>query len=217
MPVSIILADEQPMLRRGLRSVLEADPQFSIIAEASDGLETIRLAERFEPNVVVLDLRLRSLNGLDALSIIKQRSPRTQAVVFSALSGEESILQALRNGALAYVLKQGEIGNVLEAVQRASCGRRYLGPEISERALEAYQEKALAGRPDPHSSLSAREREVLQLSAEGQKCPAIAGRLSISPRTAEVHRRNAMRKLGLKTDAELICYAIRRGMITLEE
>jgi DNA-binding NarL/FixJ family response regulator len=214
LSVSIVLADNHPIVRQGLRSVLEAEQEFAIIGEAGDGLETVRLVERVQPNVLVLGLLMPGLSGLDVLPIVRQRSPETRVVVFSMYTNEDFVLQALRNGAIAYVLKSSDPLRVLEAVSRAAAGERYLCPAISERAFEAYHAKAAAVPSDPHDLLTPRERQVLQLAAEGQPRAEIAARLSISPRTAEMHRANAMRKLALKSQSDLIRYALRRGMLS---
>jgi DNA-binding NarL/FixJ family response regulator len=214
MSISIVLADDHPVVRQGLRTSLEAESDFAIKGEAGDGLETVRLVERLQPDVLVLDLLMPGLSGLDVLPIVRQRSPRTRVVVFSMYANEDFVLQALRNGASAYVLKGCDPAQVAEAVRLAAAGRRYFSPAISERAFDAYHEKAESSPPDPHDLLTPRERQALQLAAEGHSSAEIASRLSISPRTAEMHRGNAMRKLGLKTQADLIRYAIRRGMIS---
>jgi DNA-binding NarL/FixJ family response regulator len=213
MSINIILADDHPLVRQGLRALLEAEPEFKVVAETGDGLEAVRLVERLEPDVLVLDLMMPGLSGLDVLSIVRQRSPQTRCVVLSMFSGEDFMLQAMKNGALAYVLKGCDPAFAVEAVRRAAAGRRYLSPGISEHAFNAFQEKAAAAPPDPHDLLTPRERQALQLAAEGRSNAEIAERLSISPRTAEMHRSNALRKLGLKSQTELVRYAIRRRMI----
>jgi DNA-binding NarL/FixJ family response regulator len=216
MSVSIVLADDHPLVLRGLRSALETEPEFDVVAETADGLDAVRVVERLQPDVLVLDLMMPGLSGLDVLPIIKQRSPRTRAVILSMYSSEHFVLQALRNGALAYVLKGCDPSFVLEAIRRAAAGQRYLSPAVSCLAFEAYGEKAGSAPPDPHDLLTPRERQALQLAAEGHSNAEIAARLSISPRTAEMHRSHALRKLGLRSQAELIRYAIRRGMIPPE-
>jgi DNA-binding NarL/FixJ family response regulator len=216
LSISVVVADDYPVVRQGLRGVLEADAEVAIVAESGDGLETVRLVERLQPDVLVLDLMLPSLSGLDVLPIVRQRAPRTRTVVFSMYSSEDFVLQALRNGAVGYVLKGCDPAQVLEAVRRAVAGRRYLSPGLSERAFDAYSEKAEASPADPHDLLTPRERQALQLAAEGHSNAKIAARLSISPRTAEMHRANALRKLGLKTVADLVRYALRRGMLPPE-
>lgn len=212
MSVTIVLADDHPLVRKGLKAVLEAEADFRVVAEAGDGLEALRLVEKLEPDVLVIDLMLPGLSGLDVLSIACQRSPRTRAVVLSMYNDEEFVFQALKNGAIGYVLKGAAPADAVEAIRRAAAGRRFLSAELSDRALDAYCEKAQAA-PDPHDLLTPRERQALQLAAEGCTNAAIATRLSISPRTAEMHRASAQHKLGLKSQAELIRYAIRRGMI----
>jgi DNA-binding NarL/FixJ family response regulator len=216
MSISIALADDHPVVRAGLRRVLEAEPEFRIAAETGDGLETVRQVERLRPDVLVLDLMMPGLAGLDVLPIVRQRSPRTRVVVFSMYANEEFVRQALRGGAAAYVLKGDDPAHAVEAVRRAAAGQHYLSPALSGGSFDAYQERASAC-PDPHDLLTPRERQALQLAAEGHSGAGIAARLSISPRTAEMHRANDMHKLGLKTRADLIRYAIRRGMITADE
>ncbi len=216
MSLAIVLADDHPFIRKGLRATLEAEPDLAVVGEAGDGLETLQLVERLQPDVLILDLVMPGLGGLDVLPIVRQRAPRTRVVVLSMYANEDFVLQALKNGALGYVLKGCEPGHVVEAVRRAAEGRRYLSPGVSEHAFEAYQQKAAAAAPDPHDLLTPRERQALQLAAEGHSNAAIAERLSISPRTAEMHRANALRKLGIKTREELIRYAIRRGMLPPE-
>jgi DNA-binding NarL/FixJ family response regulator len=211
--ISIILADDHPVVREGLRAALEAEAGFSVVAQAADGLETVRLVERLQPDVLVLDIVMPGLNGLDVLPIVRKRTPRTRVVVFSMYTNEDLIRQALRNGAAGYVLKGCAPAHLVEAVRQAAAGHRYLSPGISRRLLDALHERAGA---DPHDLLTPRERQALQLTAEGHSNAEIAARLSISPRTAEMHRANALRKLGLRTQADLIRYALRRGLLPPE-
>ncbi len=212
MSISLILADTHPVIRHGLRASLEREPDVAIVGEAADGLETVRLVERLRPDVLVLDLLLPALSGLDVLAIVSQRSPRTHVVVFSADDGAETIVRALRNGASAYVLKTCELSYLREAVRQAAAGHRFVCPCLPRRPLDIGSEQA-ADWTDPHDRLTPRERQALQLTAEGHSCAEIAARLCISPRTAEMHRAKALRKLGLRNQAEVIRYALRRGMI----
>src|SRR5438046_2546546 len=131
MSYSIVLADDHPLVRQGLRGALEAEPAFAIVAETGDGLETVRLVEHLQPDVLVLDLMMPGLTGLDILPIVRQRSPRTRIVVLSMYANEDFVLQALKNGAIAYVLKGCDPAHAVEAVRRAAAGRRYLSPGIS--------------------------------------------------------------------------------------
>jgi len=217
MTISIVLADDHPVVRRGMQALLEAEPDFSVVGEAGDGLETIRQVERAQPDVLVLDLMMPGLSGLEALRIVRQRSPRTRVVVLSMHSNNAFVVTALKNGATGYVLKGGEEENLVRAVREAVAGRRFLSPPITERAIDAYIEQSRAAPIDPHDTLTARECEVLQLAAEGKTGGEIAARLHISQRTVENHRANVMRKLGLKNQSELVRYALRRGLIPLEE
>src|SRR5262249_8210161 len=154
MSVSIVLADDHPLVRGGLRGVLEAEPGFRGVGGTGGGLEAVRLTERLQPDVLVLDLMMPGLGGLDVLPIVRQRSPQSRVVVLSMFANEDFVLQALRNGAVGYVLKGCEPAHAAEAVRRASACRRYLSPGISERAFDAYQQKAEATPPDPHDLLT---------------------------------------------------------------
>lgn len=213
--VNILLADDHPIVRQGLRTVLEGEPGFHVIEEVSDGLATLEALERLQPDVLVVDLMMPGLNGLDVVKRAPQLSPRTRVIVLSMHQNEPYVLEALRSGAVAYVLKTTPTSNLLDAVRAAASGRRYLSPPLTERAIEAYiqtAEDAGAG-VDPYSMLTSREREVFHLAAEGKSNADIAEQLFISPRTAETHRTNIMRKLTLHSQVELVNYAARRGII----
>jgi two-component system, NarL family, response regulator NreC len=217
LTISIVLADDHPVVRRGMRTLLEAEPDFSVTGEAGDGLETVRVVERLQPDVLVLDLMMPGLSGLEALRIIGQRAPRTRVVVLSMYSSNAFIAEALKNGAIGYVLKGCTEENLVQAVRAAAAGKRFLSPPVTEIAIDAYIEQSRSGPFDPHETLTAREREVLQLAAEGKTSPEIAARLHISPRTVENHRTHLMRKLGLQNHSELVRHALRHGLIPLEE
>src|SRR5262245_11789739 len=217
MTISIVLADDHPVVRRGMRALLEGEPDFAVVGEAADGLQALRLAERLRPDVLVLDLMMPGLNGLDALPALARRCPRTRVLVLSMYADESFVRQAFKQGATGYALKGCEAAVLLQAVREAAAGRRYLSPPLSDRAVEAYVEEALTAPDDPHEALTPREREVLQLAAEGHTSADIARRLSISPRTVEIHRANLMHKLGLKTAVDLIRHALRRGIIPLQD
>jgi two-component system, NarL family, response regulator NreC len=196
---------------------LESEPDFSIVGESGDGLTTTRLVERLQPDVLVLDLMMPALNGLEALRIIRQRSPRTRVLVLSMHSSNAFVAEALKNGATCYVLKASCEEDLVRAVREAAAGRRFLSAPVTERAIEAYIEQSRAAELDPHGTLTPREREVLQLAAEGKTGSETAAHLHVSRRTVENHRANLMRKLGLQNQSELVRYALRRGLIPLEE
>jgi DNA-binding NarL/FixJ family response regulator len=217
MGITIILADDHPVVRRGMRTLLEAEADLSVAGEASDGLEAVRLLERLQPDVVVLDLMMPGLSGLEALRIIRQRSPKTHVVILSMYSNNAFIAEALKIGATGYVLKGCSEENLIRAVREAAAGRRFLSPPVTDIAIDAYIEQARSGPFDPHETLTAREREVLQLAAEGKTSPEIAARLHISSRTVENHRAHLMRKLGLENQSELVLHAVRHGLVPLEK
>jgi DNA-binding NarL/FixJ family response regulator len=212
----IVLADDHPIVRQGLRSLLEKEPGFTIVGEASDGLKVADLVEETKADVLVLDLLMPGLGGLDVAREVARHSPKTRIVVLSMHSSEAFVLRALRNGASAYVLKDSSTTELVMAVRQVEAGGRYLSSRLSERAIESYIDRADRGAVDIYETLTAREREVLHLAAEGLSNPAIGARLHISARTVELHRAHIMQKLGLRNRTELIAYALRRGLIPSE-
>lgn len=216
MSITIVLADDHPIVRQGLRTLLEGQPEYLVVGEADDGLKALDLVEELKPDVLIVDVMMPGLNGLEVTKRVRQRVPQTQVIVLSMHSNEPYVLEALRSGATAYVLKATSTASLLDAVKAAVNGQRYLSPPLTERAIEAYIQKAAtpSEEVDGYKILTTREREVFQLAAEGLSNPEIANRLSISPRTAETHRANIMRKLQLRTENELVRYAMQRGIIT---
>jgi len=212
---SVVLADDHAIVRQGLRAVLEATAEFAVVGEVADGLQVAEVVDRLRPNVLVLDLMMPGLNGLEITRQVRKRCPQTRVVILSMHADEAYVLEALRNGAAGYVLKEASIPEVAQAVREVSAGRRYLSQPLSERAIESYAEKAQAAPLDLYETLTTREREVLQLSAEGYSSTEMAARLGISPRTADTHRANLMRKLGLQRQNDLVRYAVRRGILPL--
>jgi two-component system, NarL family, response regulator NreC len=210
---SIVLADDHHLIRQALRLLLAAEPDLQVVGETGDGLEAAGLVERLKPDVLVVDLMMPGLNGLEVTRLVCERSPHTQVVVLSMHSNEAYVLEALRNGATGFILKDASATEFLAGVRAVASGRRYLSPPLSDRALDAYAQLATASTMDPYELLTVREREVLHLAAEGLTTSEIAERLTISPRTAETHRENLMRKLGLHSHAELIRYAVKRGVV----
>jgi DNA-binding NarL/FixJ family response regulator len=210
---SIVLADDHHVVRQALRLLLAAEPDLQVVGEAGDGLEVTRLVERLKPDVLVVDLMMPGLNGLEVTRLVCERSPHTRVVVLSMHANEAYVLEALRNGATGFILKDASAAEFLAGVRAVASGRRYLSPPLSDRALDAYAQMAASSVVDPYELLTAREREVLHLTAEGLSTNEIAERLTVSPRTAETHRENIMRKLGLHNHAELIRYAVKRGVV----
>jgi two-component system response regulator NreC len=214
---TIILADDHRIVRQGLRALLEAEPGFQLVGETGDGLEAVQLAQRLQPDVAVLDLMMPSINGLEATRQISDCCPKTHIIILSMHADEGYVLESLRNGAAGYVLKDSSADDLARAVREVVAGRRYLSAPLSERAIEVYMQRAQETSQDPYEKLTSREREVLHLAAEGQSSTEIAERLSLSSRTVETHRANMMRKLDLHSQTDLIRYALKRGIIPMEE
>jgi two-component system response regulator NreC len=200
-----------------MQTILERERDFSIVGVAADGLETVRLAERLKPDVLILDLMMPGLSGLEALRILRESSRRTRIMILSMHSSNALIAQALQNGAISYVLKDSTEETLVRAVRETAAGRRFLSPPVTEIAINAYIEQSKTSPFDPHETLTPRQREVLQLAAEGKTNAEIAARLNISVRTVENHRATLMQRLGLRNQSELIRYTIRHGLIPLDE
>lgn len=209
--ITVVVADDHQVVRRGIRALLEAEADFQVAGEAGDGVEAVRLVERLHPHVLVLDVQMPGLNGLDVCREVT-RTSQTRVVVLSVHATEAYVLEALRSGAGGYVLKDATAGEIVQAVREVAAGRLYLSSPLSQRAVEAYARRAQEAPADPYDSLTTRERQVLQLVAEGCTNAEVGERLHISPRTVETHRARLMDKLGLGSHAELIRYAIRRGL-----
>jgi DNA-binding NarL/FixJ family response regulator len=214
--ITIVLADDHRIVRQGLRVLLTTESDFKVIGEADDGREALELVKRLSPDVLVLDLMMPGLNGLEVARQLNKQASKVGVVVLSMHDDEGFVLEALANGVSAYVLKDSNSSDLVQAVREVAAGRRYLSPPLSDRAIETYQQMAKIGTTDSHETLTTREREVLQLSAEGHTNSEIATRLGISTRTAETHRSHLMHKLALHTQSDLIRYALRRGVIPLE-
>lgn len=213
---TIVLADDHKVVRQGIKSLLGAEPEFCVVGEAGDGLEAVKMVEDLEPDTLVVDIMMRGINGLEVTRQVSKRCPGTSIVVLSMHDEESYVLEALRNGAKAYVLKDSTTEDLVQAIRNVAAGHRYLSSSLSERAIEVYARKGQPDVVDKYDSLTTREREVLQLVARGHTCSDIAEKLFISPRTAEGHRTNLMRKLDVHTQTQLIRYAVQRGIIEEE-
>jgi DNA-binding NarL/FixJ family response regulator len=216
MTVTVLLADDHPIVRQGLRHLLEAESDLKIVGEASDGLQAVELVEKFRPNVLIIDMMMPGLNGLEVLKQVKERSPATCSIVLSMQSADVYVVDALKAGALGYVLKETGPSELINAVQHVIAGNRYLSPRLSERLIDVLLQGKEESTLDPYETLTNREREILHMAAEGMTTAAIAKRLSISPRTAELHRGRMMNKLGLNNQTDLIRYALKRGILPLD-
>lgn len=214
---SIVLADDHDVVRRGLQFILEMEPDLEIVGEAADGLEAVRLVEQLRPDVLVVDVVMPGLSGIEVCRRVGHLSPRTNVVMVSMYAGEAYVVEAFRAGAKAYVLKTSTQEELVPAVRAAAIGRRYVSPSFPTAKLEAYSRKASEGAvADSYEMLSDREREVLQLAVEGLTNAEIAQRLFISPRTVEDHRSSMMHKLGLRTHVDLVRYALKRGILPMD-
>jgi DNA-binding NarL/FixJ family response regulator len=209
---TVILADDHEVVRRGVRSILEADSGFKVVSEVADGLSAVQAVEKLKPTLLFLDLSLPRLHGLEALRQVRAASPHTKVLVLSMHNDEPYVIEALRAGAMAYILKGSESTEIVRAVAEVVAGRRYLSAPLSERAIAALTSQT-PDQSDPLSALTPREREVLLLGAEGLSTTEMAEKLFISPRTAETHRTNLMQKLGLQSQTDLVRFAIRKGLI----
>ena len=209
---TVVLADDHEVVRRGVRSILEADGHFKVVAEVADGLSAVQTVEKLKPALLFLDLSLPRLHGLEALRQVRTSSPHTKVIVLSMHHDEPYVIEALRAGAMAYILKGSESTEIAHAAQEVIAGRRYLSAPLSERAIAALTSRT-ADQSDPLATLSPREREVLLLAAEGVSTTEMAEKLFISPRTAETHRTNLMQKLGLQSQTDLVRFAIRKNLI----
>ena len=209
---TVVLADDHEVVRRGVRSILEADGNFKVVAEVADGLSAVQTVEKLKPTLLFLDLSLPRLHGLEALRQVRTGSPQTKIIVLSMHHDEPYVIEALRAGAMAYILKGSESTEIAHAALEVIAGRRYLSAPLSERAIAALTSRT-ADQSDPLAALTPREREVLLLAAEGVGTTEMAERLFISPRTAETHRTNLMQKLGLQSQTDLVRFAIRKNLI----
>jgi len=211
--VRLVLADDHPVVREGLRAILETREDLRIVGEASDGLEAIRQVEQTTPDVLCVDLMMPRLGGLEVTRHVRQRVPKTRVLILSMYGSEAHVLAALRNGATGYLLKGSSAAEIVRAIHMVAAGSRYLSQPFAEMAIDAYVARSVETPADAYELLTAREREVLQLTAEGHSNPTVARYLGISLRTAETHRAGLMRKLGLHSQADVIHFALERGLL----
>lgn len=216
MSVTIVLVDDHPIVRKGLRHLLESEPEFEVMGEAEDGVDALLLAKQLKPNILVVDMMMPGLNGLEVVRQVKYNSPDTRTIVLSMQSADAYVIEALKNGASGYVLKETGPSELINAVREVVQGNQYLSPKLAKR-FQVSGQKIMDAPLDNYETLTTREREILQMTAEGRTSQEIGNKLAISPRTVEVHRRNLMSKLGIHNQAELIRFAIKRGILLMDD
>lgn len=210
--IKIILADDHKLVRQGLRSLLEAHPNFEVIGEASNGQDALQLMEELSPDIAFMDVMMPNMNGIEAAKIAQQRGLKTKLIFLSMHANSTYVVRALQSGAMGYLLKDSDFTEILQAIQNALEGKRYLSASIANEVLEILL-NADMDRSDSLDVLSTREREVLQYIAEGNSNAAIAEKLGLSVRTVEAHRAHIMSKMRFHSQADLVRCAIQLGLI----
>jgi two-component system, NarL family, response regulator NreC len=213
--IRVLLADDHIIMRKGLRLLLERQPNITVVGEASDGRQCVELAQSEDPDVVVMDLAMPNLNGIEAARQIVAQNPNIAVAVLSMHSDESYVIRALKAGARAYLLKDSAESDLIGAIKALSDGKSFFSPAISRLLMEDYM-RALErkGVDDSYELLTTREREILQLLAEGKSNKEVANMLNLSLYTVETHRTHILQKLNLHTVPELILYAVRKGIIS---
>ena len=210
---TIVIADDHAIVRQGLRALLEDEHDVTVIGEASGGIETVNICNKLKPDILILDIMMGDISGIEVARQVSKTFPHTSIIILSMYDDKKHVLEALQAGAKAYVNKKAVSSELVNALREVLVGRRYLGPSLSEVVVDAYLENIKSSPTDPYDLLSTREREVLHLAAHGHTNSEIADRLCISRRTVETHRANAMRKLNLNNHADLLRYALQRGIL----
>lgn len=215
MKLRILLADDHTLMRQGLRKILEACPDWEVVAEAGNGREAVARAIELKPDVAVLDIAMPQLNGIEAARQISRAAPDVRVLVLSMYSDEAYVLQVLQSGARGYLLKDSADSDLIRAMSAVSQGKSFFSPAVAKVMLDDYvRHLSQRGITDRYESLSSREREIFQSIAEGHSNKEIANLLCVSTSTVDTHRLHIMEKLGLHSTAELVLYAVRRGVIS---
>lgn len=213
-PARIVIAEDHVVVRQGLDALLRLDPlRFEVVGEASDGPEALSAVAALSPDVLVADLMLPTMSGLEVIRQARRSCPRLRAVVLSMHAAEAYVAEAFRVGASGYVLKEAGFSEVRRALEIAVAGGRYVSPPLTLEAVDKYSAVTPSTAIDPYDTLTLREREILRLVASGLTSPEMGRRLGISSRTAEAHRANLWRKLGARSQADLIRFALERGLV----
>ena len=215
-PVRVLVADDHELVRAGFRSLLKTIAGVEVVAEAEDGLRALELVRMLQPDVILMDIAMSGLNGLEATSRIVKEFPQVRVIILSMHKSEEYVLQALRNGARGYLLKDASPSELELAIRTVSHGETYLTPAISRQVIDSYVRRLAPGE-SPSELLTPRQREILQLIAEGLTTKAIADRLHVSVKTVETHRSQLMERLDIHDVPGLVRYAIRIGLVRAED
>lgn len=213
MPITVLIADDHAVVREGLENLLAAQPDISVVGTAGEGREAVRQAVKLQPAVVIMDIAMPQMNGIEAAREIRERAPQSKVVILSMHSSAEHVFHALEAGVRAYLLKDSAAKEIVAAVHAVHAGRRYLSPQIAETMAEVVTRSAAES---PLSRLSARERQVLQLVAEGRSSAQIAATLYLSPKSVDTYRSRVMQKLHVGDVAGLVKFAIQHGITSLE-
>jgi len=217
-PIRILLVDDHALVRAGFRSLIESFEDIEIVAEAADGREAIKFTEIYQPDIVLMDIAMPNLNGLDATANILKKFPKVRVLILSMHINEEYVLRALEIGASGYLVKAADSGELHMALKELASGGTYLSPSVSKHVIEDYrkhiQAKSVTDKTTIYRALTSRQREILQLVAEGRKSREIALDLGISKKTVETHRKNIMKRLNIRDLAGLVRFAIRTGLVS---
>ena len=213
MPLRVLIAEDHAVIADGMRHLLAAH-DFEVIAAVRDGAEAVRLADELKPDLILLDIVMPQLNGVDAARAIIEKNPEARGIMLSMYSDSERVYQALQAGARGYVLKRDLTDDLCEAMRLVASGGRYLSPSVTDTVITDYLHEKRA--PDALHALSVRERHVLQFLVEGKSAAAVARKLQLSPRTVETYKARLMRKLGLSDLPSLVKFAVRHGLTPLE-
>jgi len=212
----ILIADDHAIVRQGLKSLIESHGDMEVVGEAEDGQTAVRLAQELSPDVIVMDVTMPDMNGVEATRQVRQQNPNIKVVVLSMHPDKHIVRESLRAGALGYVLKSYLFDELYRALQAAATNGHYLSPRITDVMIEDYVRDSAQPNASPTCELGAAERQILQLLAEGLSVKQTAKRLHISPKTVDAKRRNIMHKLGVSNVADLVKYAIREGLTSLD-
>jgi DNA-binding NarL/FixJ family response regulator len=210
----VLLADDHGIVRRGMKALLELEPGLEIAGEAADGAECLRLCDALKPDVAILDIAMPRLNGIEVTARVLKQDPAVKVIILSMYADESYVVRALNAGARAYLLKEATEEDLLPAVRAVAAGRSFFSPAVSRLLLEDYvRHLKQRGLEDSYHLLTDREKEVLQLLAEGRSNKEVAAALDVGISTVETHRANLMQKLSLRNTAEIVLYAVRKGVI----